>query len=434
MYHRRYTMSGEPRRARRHPLAPLRLRPWLVGLGAVVGLGAGVAAAVVVPPRYRASATLSLEVEAATAAALPPAVATERLLLRVPGIRDRLEQARLAASVEVSATGADRIQVGCVDGSPARAAEIANRLADVLVAPPKAEAAGLAPVDPAALEARLAAARHAVEQTTAQLTRLREATDEGADAATRAAALQRLRGELAAVTDGLARARGRSEQLRGAQEPEPTPDPELASLRRQLESLRTRYTDQHPDVQAVLRRMRELEGAAARATPDASTPDAGERQRADAEVTRLEARQAALEAEIARALAPVPRAGTAEHDRRLTLLTRERERLQEDYLALVKEQAAQQEALVAARTRPAEVFRLVAPATPPQQPFFPSAPAFAGWGLLAGLLLGVAAAFVAEARDGSVRSAEELERLLGRPLLAAIPLVTSRERREHDRL
>lgn len=426
-------MSGEPRRARRHPLAPLRLRPWLVGLGAVVGLGAGVAAAVVVPPRYRASATLSLEVEAATAAALPPAVATERLLLRVPGIRDRLEQARLAASVEVSATGADRIQVGCVEASPARAAEIANRLADVLVAPPKSEAAGPAPVDPAALEERLTTARHAVERTVAQISRLREATDADADSAARAATLKRLRGDLATVTDGLARSRARAEQLRGAQEPEPTPDPELASLRRQLESLRTRYTDQHPDVQAVQRRLREAEGAAGRARADVPT-DAGERQQADAGVTQLEARQAALEAEIARALAPLPRAGTAEHDRRLTQLTRERERLQEDYLALVKEQAAQQETLVAARTRPAEVFRLVAPATPPQQPFFPSAPAFAGWGLLAGLLVGVAAAFVAEARDGSVRSAEELERLLGRPLLAAIPFVTSRERREHDRL
>jgi len=78
------------------------------------------------------------------------------------------------------------------------------------------------------------------------------------------------------------------------------------------------------------------------------------------------------------------------------------------------------------------VFRILEPALPPQRPFYPSAPAFAGLGLLAGLLAGVAAAFVAEARDRSVRSAEELERLLGRPLLAAIPFVSSRERREHD--
>jgi uncharacterized protein involved in exopolysaccharide biosynthesis len=428
-------MSTEPRRPRRTRLAALRRRPWLVVLGSALGIGGGLTAAALVPARYLAAAVLSLELDSATAARLTPETAAERLRLRLPGLRDRLEAARIADGLELSATGGDRLQVGCASGSPERAAQLANRLADVLAAPVGGPAVP-AKTDPAVLEQQVAAARRALEQNDARIKHLSAPTDDAERGARDAAELERLRSERALVATELGRARERRDAPPREPAPAAQPDPELTRLRRQLEALRTRYTDQHPDVLAVLRRIAEIEatgqGAAPAAPLGGAAAAAPEAQRHAAEVASLEARLAELDREIARRAHPTPASGTAEHRRQLALLTREQERLQGALLALATLQQAQQDALLAERTRPAEVFRIVEPARPPQRPFYPSVPVFASFGLVTGLLAGVAAAFVAEARDGSVRNAEELERLLGRPLLAAIPFVTSRERREHD--
>ncbi len=90
----------------------------------------------------------------------------------------------------------------------------------------------------------------------------------------------------------------------------------------------------------------------------------------------------------------------------------------------------QSETEVAARlqdTRESNV-RIVDEALVPSGPYRPSLPKNVSTGLLAGLLLGLAAAFLVEYLDRSVKTAEELERLIGVPVLAVIPDVDDRRR------
>ncbi len=71
---------------------------------------------------------------------------------------------------------------------------------------------------------------------------------------------------------------------------------------------------------------------------------------------------------------------------------------------------------------------LVDPALPPQTPIRPKKLLNIGLGLLAGILLGALLVFAQEALDHSVRSAEEVEALLGIPALGSIPLLRAGRR------
>jgi hypothetical protein len=78
---------------------------------------------------------------------------------------------------------------------------------------------------------------------------------------------------------------------------------------------------------------------------------------------------------------------------------------------------------------PALVFRIVRPAGVSAGPHYPWAWLSSLTGLLAGLAAGLAAASLAERRDRSIRTPEELEELLGLPVLAEIPFVPARRSR-----
>ena len=201
-------------------------------------------------------------------------------------------------------------------------------------------------------------------------------------------------------------------------------DIDLVRLRQELAVLRTRYTDQHPDVQAVRRLIAEREAIAVTAPTRLPTaePNAPLR-RAESEVESLSARQARLESERTRLRAPAGGVRTDGYDERLAALERERARQQETYLALLTKQTEDRLAAARALEMPAEIFRVMNPATPPVRPFFPNPWLFSCVGLLTGLMVGVGAASFAEARDLTVKDAEDLEELLSQPLLAEIPLV-----------
>ena len=73
---------------------------------------------------------------------------------------------------------------------------------------------------------------------------------------------------------------------------------ELDVLRGELGTLLTRYTEQHPDVRALRRRIRELEGATGPASPSVDPGESsarGELQRAEAELEAIKEKRADLE-------------------------------------------------------------------------------------------------------------------------------------------
>ena len=402
-----------------HALAPVAL-----------GLAVGLALAFGLSPRYRSTAALSVELIPA-AKGLSPSMAAEMLRRRLPAIRQGLSDDKGAdrahGTVTVRAVGADRVELECVDAEPARAAAVANRLAALLVERAEARRPKALPAGSEASEVQVAQARTALDAAEEAVNRQRQlGVARSADPAADAVALLRLEEESAAVTRQLREARARLDGLRSAP-PDPAvrpSDPELARLRQELAGLLTRYTDQHPDVQAVRRRIAEREAIAVAAPtrPPAAELDASLR-RAESEVESLSARQARLESERARLRAPAGGVRTAAYDERLAALERERARQQEAYLALLTKQTEDRLAATRAHETPAEIFRVVIPATPPARPFFPDPWLFSCVGLLAGLMVGVGAASFAEARDLTVKDAEDLQEVLPQPLLAEIPFV-----------
>ncbi|NOT34593.1 MAG: AAA family ATPase [Candidatus Eisenbacteria bacterium] len=73
-------------------------------------------------------------------------------------------------------------------------------------------------------------------------------------------------------------------------------------------------------------------------------------------------------------------------------------------------------------------FELIEPATRPLSPSKPNRPLLVMLGMVAGLLVGAATVLVVEQHDQSVRNADEIENLLGLPVLGAIPRVEELQR------
>ena len=235
------------------------------------------------------------------------------------------------------------------------------------------------------------------------------------------------------MTRQLREAQARLDGLRSAPlDPAVRPsDPELVRLRQELAVLRTRYTDQHPDVQAVLRRIAEREAIVVTAPPSAADRLSPMRRSA-ARSPRWSPCPPARPAWSRRWRVCARRPGACgqpRYDERRAALERERAQQQETYLALLRKQTEDQLAATRAREVPAELFRVVNPASPPERPFFPNPWLFASVGLLLGLTVGVGAALLAEASDRTVKDAEELRELLGLPLLVEIPFVPKRPSR-----
>lgn len=81
-------------------------------------------------------------------------------------------------------------------------------------------------------------------------------------------------------------------------------------------------------------------------------------------------------------------------------------------------------------TLPTELIRLVEDARPAREPFRPNRQQAAMRGLLVGVALGLAAVFVLYYADHRFRRPEEVERNLGVPVLATLPLIASQTQAE----
>jgi polysaccharide biosynthesis transport protein len=95
--------------------------------------------------------------------------------------------------------------------------------------------------------------------------------------------------------------------------------------------------------------------------------------------------------------------------------------------AVLRVQLSQIELSGAAAT---QALVLVTPAQPPTAPSSPRPLEDALLGLVAGLFLGLAAAFVRDSLDDAISSKEDAERLTAVPVLAAVPMVSSWRKRD----
>jgi succinoglycan biosynthesis transport protein ExoP len=244
--------------------------------------------------------------------------------------------------------------------------------------------------------------------------------------------LQRLQLELQGVEQNLEAAEARLERLTSrvgtdplATAPETAPS-ERESLELELARLRQRYTDEHPDVQELLARLR-------RTAEQPPTPNLGaartaitttQIERAQAEVAALLTRRTNLRNELAAQQARVEQMPRTEQE--LATLTRDFNQLRDNYQGLLRKRMDAQMA-ERLQLRWTEDFEILDPARLPEQHAFPNRLLLVIGGIFGGLCLGLGAAVFAEMFSPYVMSLEDLEATLDIPVLAVLPVVNSRD-------
>jgi len=209
-----------------------------------------------------------------------------------------------------------------------------------------------------------------------------------------------------------------------------TPAAELAKLRAAYDSLRDRYTAQHPDMVALAARIERLETeireeAAKPEKPrdpitDPETLALGESLRlVEADIEALKARRERLDERIASFQARVEETPRAEQE--LASLTRDYEQLRENYNVALKKEMDAQMARRLEEYWKGGYFRVLDPAYLPRRPIRAYAAIFLMAGLVAGLGAGLVAAFVADLLDRTVKNERDLDELVAAPLLVSIP-------------
>jgi polysaccharide chain length determinant protein (PEP-CTERM system associated) len=210
-------------------------------------------------------------------------------------------------------------------------------------------------------------------------------------------------------------------------------DPErvqrIAALEKQLDALRLRYTDEHPDVVATLRLIEEIRAQKSPAgdapvTQDAAGSSAFAEQMAVA-LAEAEARVAALETRVAAYAAKYK--AMAEAVDRIPQVERE-------YAALLRDQAvlkSNYDNLIATREKAsisqevedkttAVEFRIIDPPTVPIDPAAPNRLLLSSVALLLGMGAGIGVAFLLSQLRPTVDTLRMLEELTGRGELIAV--------------
>lgn len=232
----------------------------------------------------------------------------------------------------------------------------------------------------------------------------------------------------------------------------PTAAQQLQAARARLDAFKLQYTSDHPDVRALERTIRDLEGRAAEearrppqqnATATLSPVEAVRQKRirdltADIEVIDHQiAANVAEESNLKQAIAGYQAKIDAVPTRRAELveLTRDYATVQTAYNDLLKKQEDSKLAANLERRQAGEQFRILDPASFPEKPYNRLLKLeVALGGSFGGLLLGLALVGLLEYRDSSFKTEDDVVRLLTLPVLAIVPvLIPQRERQTQRR-
>ncbi|HFA60286.1 MAG TPA: hypothetical protein ENJ83_06310, partial [Rhodospirillales bacterium] len=340
--------------------------------------------------------------------------------------------AEFASRLEIRGDSSYVITLGFTAGDAEKAARIVNRIAEMFVDDQlKAKLLVTSRVG-LWLEERLAALKREVEEAEAAVARYRAehnlVAPSGAGPTLSDQELAELNKELIVARAQLAEKRAKLDLVRRLQQtggrldsvPEVAASPLIANLRnqetellRQEAELSTLYGEKHPRMQQLRREKANLQ-AKIRAEIERIV------KTLENEVRGMAARVAALERQLSgvKARTVVNR----EAEVRLRELERQAEtsrKLYEELLARYKETREQQEIVE-------PDVRIVAKATPPAAPSSPGPRLFAAAGFGIFFVLGSFLALLLERMDRGLRSAREVEALLGLPTLARVPMLRLR--------
>ncbi len=212
---------------------------------------------------------------------------------------------------------------------------------------------------------------------------------------------------------------------------------EIDQLRQKLEDLLTRYTEKHPDVVALKRKIEKLEKEASEAQENTAQsgkkglPDLGafsgqdmfamQIEQINARVADYEKQIDALKEQIALYKERVEK--TPQVELELTKLIRDYQTVQDRYAKLLAKKLDAQMAEELERRQKGEQFRVIDPAIAPDRPIKPDVRKVLAMALVAGLGLGCGLAYVRETLDPRFYSQEEVEAVTRCKVLVSLPLI-----------
>ncbi len=197
-------------------------------------------------------------------------------------------------------------------------------------------------------------------------------------------------------------------------------------LKRELEELRTKYTDNHPDVISIKKKLAYLEKNKDSYGNDVKNDPRykelkNQLMTTSLEIKRFQSESASISAQINKYLGRIEQTPAREQD--MAALLREYESTKAAYETLLKKSQEAQQAENLEKRQKGEQFRVIDPARVPEEPFTPDVPKILLIGLLAGLAGGLALAFIREQLDRSFHDAADAELSLGIKVLATIPKI-----------
>jgi uncharacterized protein involved in exopolysaccharide biosynthesis len=200
-------------------------------------------------------------------------------------------------------------------------------------------------------------------------------------------------------------------------------------LKRELEDLRTKYTDNHPDVIAMKKKLADLEK-----NKDTYDNDIKKDPRfrelknqltaTSLEIKRLQDENASISAQVNKYMGRIEQTPAREQD--MASLLREYESTKVAYETLLNKSQGAQQAENLEKRQKGEQFKLIDPARVPEEPFSPDVPKILLISLFAGLAGGLALAFIREQMDRSFHDAADVEISLGIKVLATIPKIEAK--------
>lgn len=334
---------------------------------------------------------------------------------------------KMRAAIAINVKGNDAFTVEFSHTDPKTAMDVANRLATLFIE--EASDSRSAQVSSAYefIEAQVDEARKSLETQEAEIRRFKERNlghlpeQTGANLAT----LQRLQTEKQNVEASIRMGAEKQELLeRNLTAGGVNTSTELNQLRSQLSALRGRYTDEHPDVRQLQVRIQRLEEKLA--TGSSPAPVRARDPALDTarlEVEALKVKRDDLERHLGTIQGRVELAPRTEQE--LTTLTRDYQKLRENYMGLLNKKLEAQMAEKLEQRWKGRQYRILDPAIVPDRPYFPNRQLFLLVGLLAGIVLGLGAAIGAELVDHSIKNVRELESVIPFPVLATLPHVQS---------
>ncbi len=237
----------------------------------------------------------------------------------------------------------------------------------------------------------------------------------------------------------------------------------LTSMKNQLEDLRIKYTEKHPDLLILKKKITEVEkeiadkkaageeeaeeenAAGAPAPQTAAVKKAKKKGEAgkmdfaldprykevqlrilaaDKEMQRAREEDAQIKAVMSKYQERVEK--TFEREQDMALLTRDYENTREAYASLLKKSQEAQQSENLERRQKGEQFKIIDPARIPEKPYKPDMAKIFLIGVVLGLAAGAGSAFIREQMDRSFRDAEDLQVTFGFKVLANIPRVDAK--------